>query len=516
MTNLEHLPENLVKTYNAYEILWSLRSKSPEDVFTQIKPFIEQNILSSIQISNIISLLTSPCPKKLIKVYNFIELLNKNYPEIKIKDNKIINSLRRLQNADLTNEETKASLLDIYPKDSLQYAILFDDLDRFIYYTNSRPKFNMQDPIDISYYDSSITHDKIIDLCAYFGSINCFKYIIANHPILRHTFQCACIGGNLEIVRLITQSDPEFLQSSLNYAIMYHNNEIDDWLLENYDIKYKLYHAALGGNYLYIDRLINDDNIPSDFFKFDCSILAGACALDDYEMAKFALEHGGYPHTNDDINPLFQAIYSGSLRMVKLVYEFDSPTRFFEEFGSPLGAALSSGHFDIAEYLLEKGAKINGDGEFSIPIFDVLETQKPELLIKTLELGADPNATNPQGITCLMWAAGQKKKELYDILIEHKSDYTKKCNGVTALYFSAWQGCEEVIEDLLSKGLNINDKDDRGRTALYYVAIDLQTIERVNRLEFLISHGADPTVELNGNLITIDENFINAKRQELE
>jgi ankyrin repeat protein len=95
--------------------------------------------------------------------------------------------------------------------------------------------------------------------------------------------------------------------------------------------------------------------------------------------------------------------------------------------------------------------------------------------------GADPLIASERGTTPLMMAAGagtdvQREREPQEratavetakLLVEHGADVNAAGQyGWTALHAAAYQGLNDVIAYLVSKGAKIDQKDEFGQTAL--------------------------------------------------
>lgn len=68
-------------------------------------------------------------------------------------------------------------------------------------------------------------------------------------------------------------------------------------------------------------------------------------------------------------------------------------------------------------------------------------------------------------------ASEQGHKDIVDILITQGVDInTKNADGMTALMFAARQGLIELTSMLIRKGTDVNAKDNYGKTALLFAA----------------------------------------------
>ena len=115
------------------------------------------------------------------------------------------------------------------------------------------------------------------------------------------------------------------------------------------------------------------------------------------------------------------------------------------------------------------------------PLFLAAEVNNLDVIKALVEAGADPVLATERGTTPLIMAVGggtdvQRERSLEEratavetakFLVEHGVDVnTAGQYGWTALHAAAYQGMNEVIEYLVSKGANIDQKDEFGQTAL--------------------------------------------------
>jgi len=117
----------------------------------------------------------------------------------------------------------------------------------------------------------------------------------------------------------------------------------------------------------------------------------------------------------------------------------------------------------------------------STPLLLAAEVNNLDVIKALVEAGADANIPTEQGTTALMMAAGagtdvQRAREPEEravavetakFLVEHGVDVNAAGQfGWTALHAASYQGMNDVISYLVSKGANIDQKDSFGQTPL--------------------------------------------------
>jgi ankyrin len=121
------------------------------------------------------------------------------------------------------------------------------------------------------------------------------------------------------------------------------------------------------------------------------------------------------------------------------------------------------------------------DLQGATPIFLAAEVNNLDVIKALVEAGADPLIASERGTTPLMMSAGagtdvQRAREPAEravavqtakFLVEHGADVNAPGQyGWTALHAAAYQGLNDVIEYLVSKGAKIDQMDEFGQTAL--------------------------------------------------
>eukprot|EP00005_Dracoamoeba_jomungandri_P003097 CAMPEP_0174260442 /NCGR_PEP_ID=MMETSP0439-20130205/9714_1 /TAXON_ID=0 /ORGANISM="Stereomyxa ramosa, Strain Chinc5" /LENGTH=1427 /DNA_ID=CAMNT_0015344689 /DNA_START=33 /DNA_END=4316 /DNA_ORIENTATION=+ len=165
---------------------------------------------------------------------------------------------------------------------------------------------------------------------------------------------------------------------------------------------------------------------------------------------------------------------------------------------TPLIHAVSRGHYDIVELLLECGAAVNavGPGKRTAlhwaALFGYIEIM--ELL---LEHGADIDAVDEDLTTPLQEAAFNGAIDGLNLLLMAGADpHSKDRLGNTALHKAAVVGNGDVIQRLLQAGVDIDAVDEKGGTPLHNAIYNDQYLCTL----LLIGLGADIDCrDKNGN-----------------
>ena len=147
----------------------------------------------------------------------------------------------------------KISMECIYPKDSEEYAVAHDDLDKVVQYSINDDFFSLV--IDLSIKDCL----DLLSFAGFCGSTKVFKFLVVNGlKITQETTEYLVKGGHVELIEyvenIITLRNPEITLNSsneskeetqipltisfdrhLSFAIEFHQNEIAKWLIENYE-----------------------------------------------------------------------------------------------------------------------------------------------------------------------------------------------------------------------------------------------------------------------------------------
>ncbi len=155
-------------------------------------------------------------------------------------------------------------------------------------------------------------------------------------------------------------------------------------------------------------------------------------------------------------------------------------------FGTPMRAALTMGHLEVARFLLEHGANVDAkDWQGYTPLQSF--SRDVEVMRLLLDFGADANVRNLASWALLHNAACNGDYELTRILLQHNADVNVKgFMDLTPLHYASEEGHVEVVRLLIEHGANIAQDTPFG-TPLHMAS--RQGMLEVVRL--LFAHGAD-------------------------
>jgi ankyrin repeat protein len=161
---------------------------------------------------------------------------------------------------------------------------------------------------------------------------------------------------------------------------------------------------------------------------------------------------------------------------------------------TPLHSQAYGGHTDGVELLLEHGADIEAKHAYDMtPLVSSVRWDRIDVTKLLVEKGANVDATNTLGRTPLIISATEGYHELARIFLDNGADINIKDNNYkrTAMHFAALNGHLKIVDALLKKGMDVDEKDSAGKTPLDYA--NRYGHEKVAKL--LKSSGADGEID---------------------
>lgn len=141
-----------------------------------------------------------------------------------------------IKNAEIQIEEDlikKYSSEGVNPN-TIAYSIRADDIETFAQISESVLDFDFTQKIEKNPFESCEYINRgcyLIEYAAFFGSINCFKYLIGKYSMLPFNLaKFAIAGGKDEIIKLCEEHKCNF-DNTLSAAIIYHNQKLVEWLI---------------------------------------------------------------------------------------------------------------------------------------------------------------------------------------------------------------------------------------------------------------------------------------------
>ena len=351
-------------------------------------------------------------------------------------------------------------------------------------------------------------------------------------------------GGYLEVVKYLVSNGVdvnakgEYGDTPLHEAAEKGHLEVVKYLVKNgADVNAKnedgdtpLYYAAYKGHLEVVKYLISKGAVVNAKGCCDYTPLHKAAEKGHLEVVKYLVSNGVDVNAKGEYGdtPLHEAAEYGYLEVVKYLVKNGADVNARGKNGeTPLHKVAEKGNLEIVKYLVENGADVNiKDNEGKTPldiafekgfvrcVFSLLKgrelsgDEKNRLLLVAvkkgnledvkflIKKGADPMAKVNFSIPFFK-AAVVGKLTIVKYFIEGlKYDVNEKDkDGDTLLHGAAMSGRSNVVEYLISKGVDVNEVDSEGKTPLH-----LAVEEEISVVEDLISAGANVNARDNKNL----------------
>lgn len=220
-------------------------------------------------------------------------------------------------------------------------------------------------------------------------------------------------------------------------------------------------------------------------------------------LATELLDHGASVDARDRFGarPLSHAARFGHLEMADLLLAHGAPIDARNLAGATaLYFAVESGHTSVVQRLTERGADVKLAGRSGVsPIAAAAYVGNETIVEALLARGADERAPDDTGKPPIVYAAAGAQIEIVKRLLARNADINARyANGLTLLMWASGPDekapearATQVVSYLLDAGAHIDDRDDRGRTALMIAAEG----GRAEIANLLLARGADSTLK---------------------
>ncbi|XP_063295120.1 ankyrin repeat and SOCS box protein 2 isoform X2 [Pelobates fuscus] len=239
-----------------------------------------------------------------------------------------------------------------------------------------------------------------------------------------------------------------------------------------------------------------------------------ACETKNVEALKLLIQyHADVNHRcNRGLVALHEAVSRNDLEIISILEKSGAKVDAKNIYGiSPLFTAAQIGKVDLLRYLTKCGADINTQAnDDATALFEASKNGHDEAVEFLLSQGADANKQNKHGFLPIHIAAKQRDNtDVVSMLIPVTSRVRVKRSGISPLHIAAERNNDDVLEELIDAGYDVNmtlsfDRarlyEDRRSTALYFAVMN----NNLNAAEMLLKAGAKPNVDLiNPLLISI-------------
>ncbi|EAY01266.1 hypothetical protein TVAG_027340 [Trichomonas vaginalis G3] len=252
-------------------------------------------------------------------------------------------------------EKNKSENLNIHTENTIYRAIMYNDLETFISFTE-RDGFDKDQTLKSKLFTKSYNGYSLLELCCYHGAIDCFKLLRSkfNSEITKTCLEFSFLGGNQEIMsECLKHQTPN--EECMRYAIISHNIDFVTFLKNEYNIEINLEYCGIYNNLesflVYFDQT-NDIN--------KCFFYSATFAVPSF--LEYFLSHGA--NINEKIEygktALHIAAKNNRKEIAEVLILHGANINEKDEFGeTALHIAAWKDSKEIAEFLISHGANIN-------------------------------------------------------------------------------------------------------------------------------------------------------------
>jgi uncharacterized protein len=241
------------------------------------------------------------------------------------------------------------------------------------------------------------------------------------------------------------------------------------------------------------------------------------------ELVPKLLDQGASVDARDRLGarPLSHAARSGHPKMVDLLLARGAPIDARNLAGATaLYFAAEGSHISIAQRLIERGADVNLTGRSGItPVAAAAYAGNDVIVEALLAHGADAQTADETGKPPIIYAAAGARLDVLKRLLARNIDVNARySNDLTVLMWAAGPDAKapaaqavRIVSYLLDAGAHIDDRDDRGRTALMIAAEGGH--EDIANL--LVTRGADASLKDKAGKRAADLTRLSSLREKL-
>lgn len=242
--------------------------------------------------------------------------------------------------------------------------------------------------------------------------------------------------------------------------------------------------------------------------KYKTTPLLSAVVSNNFEITKFLVDMGAdlnVKNDADDKTPLHIAVFSNNIDIAKLLVNAGANINAMDkDKTTPLHVAVRSNNFEITKLLLSSGANIHATSvSFDVlsPLEMVLESKNLVLFKLFLDFVTDSNSAGDANYAILHQAASLGNSHIVKLLLDAGADVNvKNCHGYTPLHEAIESNNMGVLKVLIDAGADFKTLNEDKETLLHFVIDSNMHFITLDVIEFLISLGIDVNAkDKNGN-----------------
>ncbi|KAH3830343.1 ankyrin repeat domain-containing protein 7-like [Dreissena polymorpha] len=186
-----------------------------------------------------------------------------------------------------------------------------------------------------------------------------------------------------------------------------------------------------------------------------------------------------------------------------------------EQQRTPVHLAVVASRLSVVETLVRKGAEINARSSSGrSPLLEAVISERLDIARALVDLGADIDLQDIKGTSVLQHSCFRRQPNLdfIQFLLSKKCDVNiRGISGCTPMMFVSQFQSIDVAKLLIAHGANINQKDAKGMTPVYFCT-DHKT-RRPDYLLYLIHQGADLNISVKQDRSLLDMAMTNSSLQ---
>ena len=240
-----------------------------------------------------------------------------------------------------------------------------------------------------------------------------------------------------------------------------------------------LYYATLCGVVSLVEHLVvTRQQDPNECCGSQGTPLHAAVVSGHTAIVRFLLEHTAEVNARD----MDVAVRNGNLDITQLLLGHGADVNAVDSLGdSVLHKAVQSQNRDVVELLLKSGAHVNVQNRYNPnPLYEAMDSGNLDITQLLLKHGADVNILSHQGCSPLHKAVRSQKLDFVELLLKSGADVnSRNLHSTTLLHDAVGGGNIDTIKILLHHGADVNALDYLRDSPLHKV-LQIQSPSLVN------------------------------------